>query len=170
MVPVLIDQALDVALEKAAALEPLVEKGRVRCITLRKSGIDDLDPAAQLDTQRASAFAHAVLAPDEQRRPKSVVNEARRGADDLLFFAFGEHDPLRTSPQPLVNALENPGYRVAPRAQLRPVSIHIDDRSPGHAAVHGGSADGGAREPDQPRVDPDPEDVHRPAIWPVARG
>src|SRR5438128_1641087 len=104
----------------------------------------------------------------QQRRPKSLVNEARRGADDLLFFAFGEHDPLRTSPQPLVNALEKPGYWVAPRAQLRPVSIHIDDRSPGHAAVHGGSGDGGGNERDQPRVERDRNDVFGPIFRPDA--
>src|SRR5215813_1170533 len=65
MVTVLVDQALDVALEKAFALEPLVEKGGIGCVTLRKPGVDDLDPAAQLDPQRACALAHAVLPPDE---------------------------------------------------------------------------------------------------------
>src|SRR5262249_58099679 len=97
MVPILVDQALDVALEKAVALEPLVEKGGIGCVTLRKPGVDDLDPAAQLDPQGARALAHAVLPPDEQRRPKSLLDEARRGADDLFLFAFSEHDPLPAS-------------------------------------------------------------------------
>ena len=35
MIAVLVDQALDVALEKALALEPLVKKGGIGCVALR---------------------------------------------------------------------------------------------------------------------------------------
>src|SRR5262249_48901682 len=43
-------------------------------------------------------------------------------------------------------------HRIAARAQLRPVSIHVDDGASGDAAVHGGGGDGGGGERDQPRV------------------
>src|SRR5262249_20524051 len=88
---------------------------------------------------------------DGQGCGQSVVDEARGGVDHLLFFALGEDDALRPSPQPLVDALENPGHRIAARAQLRPVSIHVDDGAPGDAAVHGGGGDGGRGGRDQPR-------------------
>src|SRR5262249_5891782 len=102
----------------------------------------------------------AVLAADEQGCAQSLVDEARGGADHLLFFALGEDDALRPSPQPLVDALENPGHRIAARPHLRPVSIHVDGWAPGGAAVHGGGVDDGGRdERDQPRVDGQGNDV-----------
>src|SRR5262249_25646801 len=146
MVAVLVDQALDVALEKALALEPFVEKGGIGCVALRQPRIDDLDAAAKLDAEGIRAVAHAVLAADEEGRPESLVAEGRSGADHLLLLPFREDHALRPSPQPLVDALENSGHRIAARAQLRPVRIHVDDGAPGDAAVHGGGGDGGRDE------------------------
>src|SRR5262249_22572630 len=115
MVAVLVDEALDVALEKALALEPLVEKSGIGRVALRQPRIDDFDVAAEFDAQGMRAVAHAVLAADEQGRPESLVAEGRRGADHLLFFPLREDHALRPSPQPLVDALENPGHRIAAR-------------------------------------------------------
>src|SRR4029453_15145588 len=100
---------------------PLVEFRGIGRVALRQPRIDDLDAAAEFNAEGVRALAHAVFAPHEQGGPKPLVDEAGRGADDLLLFAFGEDDALRAAPQPLVNTLENPCPRIAARSQLRPV-------------------------------------------------
>src|SRR5262245_64868933 len=86
MVAVLVDEALDVALEKALALESLVEESGISRVALRQPRIDDLDAAAEFDAERMRALAHAVLAADEQGGPEALVGEARGGAGPRPFF------------------------------------------------------------------------------------
>ncbi len=62
-------------------------------------------------------FAHAVLAADQHRGAEPLLDEARGGADHLLFLAFGEHHPLGLAAQPLENALQHAGDGIAARAQ-----------------------------------------------------
>src|SRR3977135_3811051 len=50
----------------------------------------------------ARAFAHAVLAADQQCCAEALVDEVRGGADHLLFLALGKDDALGSPPQPLV--------------------------------------------------------------------
>ena len=168
MIAVLVHQALHVALKKAVALQALVEKGGIGGVALRQPRVDDLDGAAEFDAQRVCAVAHAVLAPDEQRRPETLPHEARGGADDLLLFALGENDALRPPAQPLVHALEDAGHRIAARAQLCPVGVHVDDGTPGDAAVHGGGRHRGRNGRDQPRIERHRDDVFGPVFRPDA--
>src|SRR5262249_56987329 len=84
----------------------------------------------------------------------------RRGADQ----------GRRPSRRRVVDAVENPGHRIAARAELRPVGIYVDDGASGDAAVHGGGGDGGRDERDQPRVERHRNDVFAAVFRPRAVG
>ena len=106
MIAILIDQALTVARQKALALEPFVEIGRIGGVSLRQPRVDDLDSAAQIDAEIAGGFAHTLLATDQQRSSQPLLNKAQGRADDLLLLAFGEDDALRAPPQPIMHPLQ----------------------------------------------------------------
>src|SRR5258707_1382920 len=106
MIAVLVDHALAIALQIAVALQPLVEIGRIGRIARRHRRIDDLDAAAELDPERFRRFAHATLAAAQQRGAKALMHERRRGADHLLFLAFGKDDAALLPAQALEHALE----------------------------------------------------------------
>ena len=63
--------------------------------------------------------AHAVLAPDQDRRAEPLVDEGIGGADDLLLLALGEDDALGIAAHALDDPLQRAGDRIAPRRQLR---------------------------------------------------
>ena len=73
-------------------------------------------------------LAHPLLAADQQRRAEPLLHERGGGADHLLFLALGEHDAARLPAQALEHALQHAGDRIAPRAQLLAVGVHVDDR------------------------------------------
>src|SRR6266511_2527050 len=94
VVAVLVDQALAVADQIALPLQALVQIGGVIGIALRQAGIDDLDAFPQFDSEIARGLAHAVLAADQVRRAEPLMDVDRGGADHLLLFALGDHDPF----------------------------------------------------------------------------
>ena len=115
-------------------------------------------------------LAHAVLAADQQRRAEPLLHEARGGADHLLLLALGEHHALRPPPQPLVDALQHAGDRIAARAQLRAIGVHVDDRLARDAGVHRGLGDRRRHERDQARIERHRDDVVGPVFRPRAIG
>ncbi len=114
--------------------------------------------------------AHAILAADEEHGAEPLLDEGGRGADDLLLLALGEHHALGASPQPLEHAREHASHRIAPRAQLLAIRLHVDDRLARDAGVHRGLGDRGRDCRDQPRVERHRNDVVGAEFRPRAVG
>jgi len=115
--------------------------------------------AAELDAEIARRFMYPLVATDEQGGSQTLLDEAHRRADHLLLLAFGEDDALRAAAQPLVHPLQKTGDGIAPRAQLRPVCIHICDRPAGNARIHCRLRDRGRHEGDQARIERNRNDI-----------
>ena len=116
MVAVLVDQTVAIALQEAFALQPFVEMVGIGVVALRERRIDDSDAAAKLDAERGRALAYAILAADQERAAQSLLHKTRGGADHLFLLAFREDHALRAPPQPLVDALQHTGDRIATAA------------------------------------------------------
>src|SRR5258708_30147167 len=97
---VLVDETLAIALEIALALEALVEIRRISGGALRHARILNLDPVAELNAGVLGGFKHALRAADQNGGAKSLVYEARGGADDLFLPPLRQHDPPRLPPPP----------------------------------------------------------------------
>ena len=166
MVAVLVDQALAIAQQIAAPLQPLVQEVEVDGVAGRHASIDDLDAFAELDAGLACGLAHQVLAADQQRGPQPLVHETGRGADYLLFLALREHHTFRLSAQPCEDLHQRSGDRIAPRVQLLAVGVHVDDRLAGDAGIHGRLGDGGRHRGNKPRVERHRDDVFRSVFRP----
>src|SRR6266849_7689140 len=83
---VLVDETLAIALEIAPALQAFVEIGRISGGALRHARILDLDPVAEFNAGVLGGFEHALRAADQDGGAKSLVYEARGGADDLFLL------------------------------------------------------------------------------------
>jgi len=94
MIAVGVHQALAIAQQIAAPLQPLVQIIEVDGVAGRHAGIDDLDAFAEFDAGLARGGLHQILAPHQQRGTQALVHEAGGGADHLLFLALGEHTLL----------------------------------------------------------------------------
>ena len=115
-VAVLVDHALAVAQQEAAAAAA-ARRGiarRARCV--RKPRVVDLDALfREIEAGLLGDRAHAILAPDQDRRAETLIDERIGGADDLLFLALGEHDALGHAAHALDDALHGAGDRIAAR-------------------------------------------------------
>ena len=90
-----VDEALAVAQEIAAPLQALVEELRVEGVALREPRVVDLDAlVGEVEAGLLRRRLHAILAPDQDRRPQALADERIGGADDLRLFALGEDDAL----------------------------------------------------------------------------
>ena len=98
------------------------------------------------------------------------MHEACGGADHLLLLAFREHHALRPPAQPLVDPLQHARDRIAARAQLRLIGLHVGDRLARHAGIHGGLGDRRRHVGDQPRIERHRDDVVGPVFRPGAVG
>src|SRR5258708_5558055 len=110
---VLVDETLAIALEIALALEALVEIRRISGGALRHARILNLDPVAELNAGVLGGFKHAPGAADQKGGAKSVVYEARGGAEALFPPPLCKHDALGPPPQPRKNARQQSRHRVA---------------------------------------------------------
>ncbi len=118
-------------------LQPLVEELRIERVALRKPRVVDLDALlGEIEAGLLGDRAHAVLAPDQDRRAETLIDEGIGGADDLLLLAFGEDDALGHAPHALDDPLHGAGDRIAARGELRLVGVHVDDRPPRDARFH----------------------------------
>ena len=170
VIAVLIDQPLAVALQIAVALQPLVEIRRVGGVARRQAALTiSMRPPSSMPSASAVSRTRGFAA-DQQRRAEPLVHEARRGADHLLLLALGEDDAPRLPAQPLVHALQHAGDRIAPRAQLLPVGVHVDDRPARDLRVHRRLRHRRRNVRDQPRIERHRNDVVGPVFRPRAVG
>ena len=142
MVPVLVDEALAIAEEKALPLQPVIEILRIGAVALRQPGIVDLYAIPDFDACRVSRFVNAVLATDKDGLAKALRRIGDGGADHRLLLAFGEDDTLGPPLNLLVDAGQHAGDGVPPRRKRPLVLLDILERLAGHAAVHGGPGHG----------------------------
>ena len=159
-VAVLVYQALAVAVEKALALQPLVEKLRVDNIAVRQAGVVNLDVFfIEINARRVGHRMHTLFAPHNNSRAHALIGEGHRRADDLLFLALGKYDALGETADALNNALQHAGDRIAPRRQLRLIGLHVGDGFTRHACLHRGFGDGDRNDMDKARVERHGNDI-----------
>src|SRR5208337_3089551 len=137
VIAVLIDQALTIPQQITFALQPFIEELRIKRVALGKPGVMHLDAlVAEIEPRGLRCSPYAFFAADQNRGAETLIDEGIGGANDLFFFALGEHDAFRRSANAFDDPLHRAGDRVPPRRQLRLVCGEIDDRTAGHARGH----------------------------------
>src|SRR5690606_20914116 len=163
IVTVLIDHALDVAAQIAAALQAGVEPVDVIGVPLGNPGVHDLN--AQLieaQTGLGGVLTDQLFAADQDGRAQFGLFEGPGGADDRLLLALGEDDALlRTRAHAGLDLLHQGGGRIDALAQADAIGVHVLDRLARHAGVHRRLGDEGRDVPDQARIERGRDDVFR---------
>ena len=131
VVAILVDHALAIAEQIAFPLQTLIEELGIDRIALREAGVINLDPRVRkIEPGRLGDASHTVLAADQNRFAKTLIDERIGGADHLLLFTLREHDAFGRAADALDDELHRACDRVTARGQLRLVGVEIDDRPP----------------------------------------
>ena len=86
------DEALAVAFQIAAPLQPRIEQLGELLYERRRARIDQLEVLAQRNAEFAEALGDDLLAADQDRLAEALLQERVGGTDDARVLAFGEDD------------------------------------------------------------------------------
>ncbi len=111
---------------------------------------------------------NAVFAPDQDWRAIARVAIGNSRANDGFFFALGKGDAFGMCAHIIGNQLQMCCRRVQTTAQLIFVFFHVNDRTAGNTAIHGGLCNRLGHSHDQTRIKRGRDDVFRTILQTTA--
>src|SRR5262245_21676783 len=158
MIPILIDQPLTVALQKATSLQAFVKIGRIGSIASRQAGVDDFQAVESVEPCLLGGLPHPLLSTDQERRSESLLDETGCSPNNLLLLAFGKHDAFRLAAESLEDSRQHAGNWIATGAQLIAILAHVDNGPASNARIHCGLGNSRRDRGNQPRIKRDGND------------